>query len=98
MCIRDRYDPTNRSAELRFIYYNSPLPDEYLDEEGKPIAQYARNKIRTTKYTPLTFFPKNIALQFKNVANVYFLVLIILGFIDMFGVTNPCLLYTSNQG
>ena len=83
------YDPTNRSAELRFIYYNSPLPDEYLDEEGKPIAQYARNKIRTTKYTPLTFFPKNIALQFKNVANVYFLVLIILGFIDMFGVTNP---------
>ncbi|CAR25220.1 aminophospholipid-translocating P4-type ATPase DNF1 [Lachancea thermotolerans CBS 6340] len=83
------YDPTNRSSELRFLYYNMPLPEEYLDEEGKPATDYARNKIRTTKYTPLSFFPKNIALQFKNVANVYFLVLIILGFVDMFGVTNP---------
>ncbi|SCV00398.1 LAME_0G09450g1_1 [Lachancea meyersii CBS 8951] len=82
-------DSSNRASELRFIYYNMPLPAEYLDEDGKPAIDYARNKIRTTKYTALSFFPKNLSFQFKNVANVYFLVLIILGFVDIFGVTNP---------
>lgn len=60
-----------------------------IDEEGNPIMQYPRNKIRTTKYTPLTFLPKNILFQFHNFANVYFLVLIILGAFQIFGVTNP---------
>lgn len=85
----DPLDGINRSSELRSVYYNLPLPDNMLDEDGKPIAMYARNKIRTTKYTPLTFFPKNILYQFRNVANVYFLVLIILGCFGIFGVTNP---------
>ncbi|SCU85849.1 LANO_0C05688g1_1 [Lachancea nothofagi CBS 11611] len=85
----DDQDSSNRSAELRFVYYNMPLPEEYLDEEGKPIVDYPRNKIRTTKYTALSFIPKNLMLQFQNVANVYFLIMIILGFVDIFGVTNP---------
>ena len=66
-----------------------PLPKDMIDEEGNPIMQYPRNKIRTTKYTPLTFLPKNILFQFHNFANVYFLVLIILGAFQIFGVTNP---------
>ncbi|SCU87370.1 LAFA_0E06326g1_1 [Lachancea sp. 'fantastica'] len=82
-------DNTNRASQLRFVYYNMPLPDVYLDEEGNPVANYARNKIRTTKYTALSFFPKNLSLQFRNVANIYFLVVIIFGFVDIFGVTNP---------
>ncbi|SCV04284.1 LAMI_0H14884g1_1 [Lachancea mirantina] len=79
----------NRASELRSIYYNMELPETMLDEEGKPATHYARNKIRTTKYTPLSFLPKNIFLQFNNVANIYFLVMIILGAFDIFGVTNP---------
>lgn len=79
----------NRAAELRTIYYNTQLPEEMLDEEGRPIVDYPRNKIRTTKYSPLTFFPKNLYFQFQNFANVYFLVLIILGAFQIFGVTNP---------
>lgn len=84
-------DPSlmNRAHEHRTIYYNMSLPKEMLDEEGKPINQYARNKIRTTKYTPLTFFPKNIIFQFTNFANIYFLALLILGAFQIFGVTNP---------
>lgn len=82
-------DGANRADELRSIYYNMELPDEQLDEDGKPAMQYPRNKIRTTKYTPLSFFPKNIAFQFRNIANVYFLVLVILGCFQIFGVTNP---------
>ena len=80
---------TNRADELRTVYHNMPLPADMLDETGKPLAVYARNKIRTTKYTPLTFLPKNIMYQFQNFANVYFLILIILGAFQIFGVTNP---------
>ncbi|AMD22206.1 HGL134Cp [Eremothecium sinecaudum] len=84
-------DETDRSAEGRSVYYNVPLPDELLDEHGLPIAQFARNKIRTTKYTPLSFFPKNLLIQFKNAANVYFLIMVVLGTLPSFGVANPVL-------
>lgn len=79
----------NRADELRSVYYNMPLPQEMLTDTGEPNATYPRNKIRTTKYTPLTFVPKNLAFQFKNIANIYFLIMIIMGFFDVFGVPNP---------
>jgi phospholipid-translocating ATPase len=62
----------------RKVYFNVPLPPEALDETGRPTAQYKRNKIRTAKYTPLSFVPKNLYYQFHNIANCYFLFLIIL--------------------
>jgi phospholipid-translocating ATPase len=62
----------------RKIHFNNPLPPEALDEEGRPLKHYRRNKIRTAKYTPLSFVPKNLWYQFHNIANVYFLLLIIL--------------------
>ena len=39
------------------------------------------NKIETTKYTILTFLPKNLFEQFHRFANVYFLFIIILNWI-----------------
>lgn len=63
----------------RRVYFNVPLPRSERDEDGHPIAQYARNKIRTAKYTPISFVPKNLWFQFHNVANIYFLFIIILG-------------------
>ena len=63
----------------RRVYFNIPLPQSERDEEGHPIAHYARNKIRTAKYTPISFIPKNLYFQFHNIANVYFFFIIILG-------------------
>lgn len=63
----------------RTIYFNIPLPAHERNEEGHPKAHYARNKIRTAKYTPISFIPKNLWFQFHNIANVYFLFIIILG-------------------
>jgi phospholipid-translocating ATPase len=63
----------------RTILVNLPLPPDAVDEDGHPIKHYRRNKIRTAKYTPLSFIPKNLWYQFHNIANVYFLFLIILG-------------------
>lgn len=62
----------------RQLYVNIPLPDELLDD-GHPLYTYPRNKIRTAKYTPLSFVPKNLYFQFQNVANIFFLFLIIMG-------------------
>ncbi|KAJ6260842.1 Phospholipid-transporting ATPase DNF1 [Drechslerella dactyloides] len=81
-------DDINRPP-ARNIYVNVPLPENEADEEGKPLAQYARNKIRTAKYTPLSFVPKNLWLQFHNVANIYFLFITILQIFSIFGASNP---------
>lgn len=64
----------------RKIYVNMPLPYDMLDDDtGLPATEYPRNKIRTTKYTPLSFIPKNLFYQFQNVANIFFLFIVILG-------------------
>jgi phospholipid-translocating ATPase len=76
--------------EVREIYFNQPLPDHMIDpktNQNKII--YQRNKIRTTKYTPLNFIPKNLFFQFTNIANSYFLFIIILGCFQIFGVQSP---------
>ncbi|KAK4043743.1 hypothetical protein C8A01DRAFT_12732 [Parachaetomium inaequale] len=62
----------------RQLFFNLPLPRELQDEEGRPIQQFPRNKIRTAKYTPLSFVPKNLFFQFQNIANIFFLFLVIL--------------------
>ncbi|ODV81596.1 phospholipid transporting ATPase [Suhomyces tanzawaensis NRRL Y-17324] len=86
-------EASDRRDEKRSIVFNKSLPAEFLDPEtGKPTTNYARNKIRTTKYTPISFVPKNFSNQFiHNIANVYFLSLLILGAFDIFGVPSPVL-------
>ena len=82
-----------RATNRRQVFFNIPLPDDAKDEEGNPLAQFGRNKIRTAKYTPLSFIPKNLWYQFHTIANVYFLFLIILA------VGIPCnysLMFTVN--
>ncbi|KAL6153434.1 phospholipid transporting ATPase [Exserohilum turcicum] len=83
--------PEEQHDAGRRVYFNVPLPQSERDDEGHPIAQYARNKIRTAKYTPLSFVPKNLWFQFHNIANVYFLFIIILGIFSIFGASNPAL-------
>ena len=62
----------------RKVYFNQPIPESQRDEDGHPLANYPRNKIRTAKYTPLSFVPKNLWIQFHNIANIYFVFVIIL--------------------
>lgn len=67
------------------IFFNMKVPEDMIDPEtGLLSITYPRNKIRTTKYTPLSFFPKNLYFQFKNIANIYFLFIVILGVCAVF--------------
>ncbi|EEY15679.1 phospholipid-transporting ATPase [Verticillium alfalfae VaMs.102] len=93
-------DPNNVNAESqgseveehsagRKLFFNLDLPREMVDEDGAPIQQYARNKIRTAKYTPMSFVPKNLWFQFHNIANIFFLFVVVLVFFPIFGGYNP---------
>ncbi|KAM3415258.1 Phospholipid-transporting ATPase [Cercospora zeina] len=73
----------------RTIYVNQPLPDSARDDEGRPLQNFKRNKIRTAKYTPISFIPKNLWFQLHNIANVYFIFIVVLGIFSIFGVENP---------
>ncbi|KIY47695.1 phospholipid-translocating P-type ATPase [Fistulina hepatica ATCC 64428] len=60
-------------GERRAVHVNIPLPPapglnnhQYLDPKGEPAVRFVRNKVRTTKYTPLTFIPKNLYEQFRR--------------------------------
>lgn len=70
-------EPVGGAAPRR-LFFNLPLPPELQDEEGRPAQQFPRNKIRTAKYTPLSFIPKNLFFQFHNIANIFFLFVVIL--------------------
>lgn len=66
--------------EVYKVYFNMKLPESMIDPETHlPLTIHPRNKIRTTKYTPLSFLPKNLFYQFQNIANIYFLFIVILG-------------------
>ena len=86
---QDGADSQEEQSQSRTIYFNIPLPASERDEDGKPLHHYARNKIRTAKYTPLSFLPKNLYYQFHNIANIYFFIIIILGIFSIFGVQSP---------
>ncbi|KZZ93258.1 phospholipid-translocating P-type ATPase domain-containing protein [Moelleriella libera RCEF 2490] len=86
--VEDRDESDDEEDPTRMLYFNIPLPEDML-EDGSPINTYARNKIRTAKYTPISFVPKNLWFQFHNVANIFFLFLVILVIFPIFGGVNP---------
>nr|KAJ3422186.1 hypothetical protein HK105_000825 [Polyrhizophydium stewartii] len=70
---------SNASACKRRIFVNVPIDASFKDDiTGKPFLSYKTNKIRTSKYTLVTFLPKNIFEQFRGIANFYFLMLVVL--------------------
>ncbi|KAI8393371.1 uncharacterized protein BYT42DRAFT_550793 [Radiomyces spectabilis] len=75
----------------RRVFVNLPLPKYEIDKHGRPKQTYVSNKIRTSKYTLLTFVPKNLFEQFRRAANIYFLFMAILQLLPYFGVKSPAL-------
>jgi len=57
----------SREVHPRDVYANAP--------EQNAHARFLHNGVRTTKYTLLTFLPKNLWEQFQRAANVYFLII-----------------------
>jgi phospholipid-translocating ATPase len=77
----------------RTIYINQPLPESYYDKKHRvlKVHQYNSNQVITSKYTLLTFLPRNLLEQFRRIANVFFLFIAILQFFPKFGTISPAL-------
>ncbi|KAG6864192.1 hypothetical protein C0991_011668 [Blastosporella zonata] len=75
----------------RTIFINENLPLDYHDHKGrvKPEHVYCTNQVITSKYTILTFLPRNLLEQFRRVANVFFLGIAILQFFPKFSTISP---------
>ncbi|KAM9320687.1 phospholipid-transporting ATPase VA [Gastrophryne carolinensis] len=54
-----------------------------------PNRHYAGNSIKTTKYTALSFLPKNLFEQFHRLANVYFVFIALLNFVPAVNAFKP---------
>lgn len=75
----------------RSIYINTDLPESYFDKKGRVLKEnkYDSNQNVTSKYTVITFLPRNLLEQFRRVANIFFLAIAILQFFPKFSTISP---------
>ncbi|KAF7986654.1 hypothetical protein HWV62_26488 [Athelia sp. TMB] len=72
----------------RTIYVNEELPEEYYDAKHRVKKEhvYSTNQVITSKYTIITFLPRNLLEQFRRIANVYVCRSpLLLGFMRIYG-------------
>ncbi|KAF9021969.1 hypothetical protein BDP27DRAFT_1353585 [Rhodocollybia butyracea] len=87
---------TSSQSKLPEEYYNTHLSwFERVAGKGKSRRKvkkehiYTSNKVVTSKYTILTFVPRNVLEQFRRVANIYLLGIVLLQFFGAFITVNP---------
>jgi len=75
----------------RTIYINEPLPESYYNKKHKVLKehQHNSNQVITSKYTLITFLPRNLLEQYRRVANVFFTIIAILQFFPKFATISP---------
>ena len=80
-------EPNNRRITVSSVYIPRRKVKwyyyliQFLQFKFRRRASPHSNQIHTTKYTILTFVPKNLIEQFHRFANLYFLLVLILNFI-----------------
>ncbi|KAG8439091.1 hypothetical protein GDO86_005340 [Hymenochirus boettgeri] len=75
--------PTYNLNKQRVVFANN---EKWEWDCKKSSRFYKGNKIRTTKYTLLSFLPKNLLEQFYRSANIYFVFLAVLNWIPLIEV------------
>ncbi|KAH7909858.1 hypothetical protein BJ138DRAFT_1195493 [Hygrophoropsis aurantiaca] len=75
----------------RTVYFSQNLPESYFDAKGRPKKEhvYCTNQVITSKYTVITFLPRNLLEQFRRIANIFFLFIAILQFFPEFSTISP---------
>lgn len=67
----------------------SNLPFEGCSHKENPNRHYGGNQIKTSKYTVLSFVPKNIFEQLHRFANIYFVGIAVLNFVPVVNAFQP---------
>ncbi|XP_031339511.1 phospholipid-transporting ATPase DNF1-like [Photinus pyralis] len=88
VCTLLRRSPRSEQEErYRIVVPNHTVPPKTPRKEH-PNGNRPNNKVRTTKYTLLSFLPRNLLEQFHRVANLYFIFIVLLNWfpaINAFG-------------
>ncbi|XP_045478925.1 phospholipid-transporting ATPase VD isoform X1 [Harmonia axyridis] len=83
LCVLLRRQPKNDLEERsRIVVPNHVVPPKTPRKEH-PNGRRMDNKIRTTKYTLLSFLPRNLLEQFHRVANLYFIFIVLLNWFPL---------------
>lgn len=83
LCNTEKFE----ERSYRVVVPNHTVPPK-TPKRDHPNGHFVANKIRTTKYTLLSFIPKNLLEQFHRVANLYFIFIVLLNWfpaINAFG-------------
>ncbi|KAF6763732.1 phospholipid-translocating ATPase [Ephemerocybe angulata] len=89
--VEDLFSKKKEPGPKRTVFVNENLPEEYLDAKGRVRKEhvYATNQVITSKYTVITFLPRNLLEQFRRVANMFFLFIAVLQFFSKFSTISP---------
>ncbi|KAG8955493.1 hypothetical protein FRC03_011207 [Tulasnella sp. 419] len=89
--VEDLFSKKRPPPRQRTIYVNHDLPPDAYDHKGKLKKEwvYTTNQVVTSKYTIITFIPRNLLEQFRRVANVFFALIAILQFLPEFSTISP---------
>ncbi|TFK54630.1 phospholipid-translocating ATPase [Heliocybe sulcata] len=85
------FSRTRKIGPPRKVHVNEDLPPDYHDHKGRIKKEhvYVSNQVITSKYTVITFLPRNLLEQFRRVANIFFLAIAILQFFTIFSTISP---------
>lgn len=77
-------------TKTRLLRKRTVVPASTRDEElSRLLKSYKSNKIRTSKYSLLSFLPKNLFEQLHRLANIYFIFLAALNFVPVVEAFQP---------
>lgn len=82
---RRRRKKKKEACRTRTVRSNLLLPRPEVENPVPP----ANNRVKTTKYTALSFLPKNLFEQFHRLANVYFVFIALLNFVPALNAFQP---------
>ncbi|XP_063999594.1 phospholipid-transporting ATPase VA isoform X1 [Pogoniulus pusillus] len=76
-----------KETKTRLVHSNLLLPEAEAEKSRRTVL--ASNRLKTTKYTVLSFLPKNLFEQFHRLANVYFVFIALLNFVPAVNAFQP---------
>lgn len=76
-----------KESKTRLVRSSLLLPEAEPEKSKRTVL--ACNQLKTTKYTALSFLPKNLFEQFHRLANVYFVFIALLNFVPAVNAFQP---------
>lgn len=71
--VEDLFSGKRIPGPPRTVFVNQSLPGSFFDVKGKVKSEhvYPSNQVITSKYSLITFLPRNLFEQFRRIANMY---------------------------